>query len=84
MPAPEDVADASIPGRVVDREVGDGSLDPDLVRDRPLRDRPVVELDGSLPTPGPAPFLGQADQEWDIGATGDRPSQFGLALGGMS
>ena len=52
MPAPHDLADPAIPGLVADLEMGDRGFGPDLIRDRALRDGPVVEQGGGPPTPG--------------------------------
>ncbi len=80
MPAPHRLADGLIAGLVVDLEMGDRGLLPDLVRDGPLRDGPIVELGGGAPSPGPAPLGGQPDQERNRRTLVDGPGELGLAV----
>ena len=51
MTAPHDLADPAITRLIADLEVRDGRLGPDLVRDRPHRDGPVVEQPASAHCP---------------------------------
>ena len=84
MPAPHGLADAAISGLVVDLEMGDRGLRPDFIRDRPLRDGPVVELGGGRPRPA---WLRSAASRIRNGISAPRAMatvQLGLAFGGAA